>query len=60
MDLVSLLVVVIVLGLLVYLVGLLPLPAPFKTAAHVLIVLIAILYLAGLLGYGPGVHLKAR
>lgn len=60
MDLISLLVVVIVLGLLIYLVGLLPLPAPFKMAAHVIMVIIAILYLLGMLGYGPGVNLRAH
>jgi len=60
MDLVSLLVAVIVLGLLVYVVGLLPLPAPFKTIAHILVILIAVIYLLGLLGYGPGVNLRIR
>jgi uncharacterized membrane protein len=58
MDLVSLLVAIIVLGLLIYVVGLLPLPAPFKTVAHILVIIIAIVYLLGLLGYGPGVNLK--
>ncbi len=60
MDLVSLLIVVVVLGLLIYVVGLLPLPAPFKTIANIIVILIAIVYLLGLLGYGPGVNLKVR
>ena len=60
MDLVSLLIAVVVLGLLLYVVGLLPLPAPFKTIAHVIVVLIAIVYLLGILGYGPGVNLRVR
>lgn len=60
MDLVSLLVVIIVLGLLMYVVGLLPLPAPFKTVANIIVILIAIIYLLGLLGYGPGVNLRLR
>ncbi len=60
MDLVSILVAVIVIGLLMYVVGLLPLPAPFKTIAHVIVVLIAILYLLGLLGVGPGVNLHIK
>ena len=60
MDLVSLLIAVVVLGLLIYVVGLLPLPAPFKTIAYVLVILIAILYLLGLLGIGPGVNLRTR
>jgi hypothetical protein len=60
MDLVSLLVAVVVLGLLFYVVGLLPLPAPFKTIALVIVALIAIIYLLGLLGYGPGVNFRIR
>lgn len=60
MDLVSLLVAVVILGLLIYVVGLLPLPAPFKMIAHLLIVIIAIVYLLGLLGIGPGVNLRIR
>ncbi len=60
MDLVSILVAVIVLGLLMYVVGLLPLPSPFKTIAYVLVLVIAILYLLGLLGIGPGVNLHIR
>lgn len=60
MDLVSLLIAVVVLGLLFYVVGLLPLPAPFKTIAHVIVILIALIYLLGILGYGPGVNLRVR
>ena len=60
MDLMSLLVAVIVLGLLVWVVGMLPLPAPFKTIAHVIVIIIAVVYLLGLLGYGPGVNLRIR
>lgn len=51
--LISLLVAVIVIGLLIYLVQILPLPDPWKTIAVVLVVLIAILWLVGMLG-GPG------
>ena len=58
MDLVSLLIAVVVLGLLFYVVGLLPLPTPFKTIAKVIVIVIAIIYLLGLLGYGPGVRLR--
>ena len=60
MDLVSLLIAVVVLGLLFYVVGLLPLPTPFKTIAKVIVIVIAIIYLLGLLGYGPGVNLRLR
>jgi hypothetical protein len=48
--LISLLIAVIVLGLLLWLVQLLPLPDPFKTIALVIVVLICILWLVG--GYG--------
>jgi len=60
MDLVSLLITVVVLGLLIYAVGMLPLPGLFKTVANILVVVIAIVYLLGLLGYGPGVNLRVR
>jgi hypothetical protein len=51
MDLVSLLILIIVMGLLYYLVMLLPLPAPFKTIAQVVVILICIVWLIG--GGGP-------
>jgi hypothetical protein len=55
MSLIGLLILVIVVGLLLYLVQVLPLQAPFKTVALVLVVLIAIVWLLG----GSGVvHLR--
>lgn len=60
MDLMSLLIAVIVLGLLIYVIGLLPLPAPFKMIANVIAIVIAIIYLLGVLGYGPGVNLRVK
>lgn len=54
MDIVSLLVVILVAGLLVYLVQVLPLPPPFKTVALVVVVLIVIIWLLG------GVDLRVR
>jgi hypothetical protein len=48
---------VIVLGLVIYLVDLLPLPPPFKLVARIIIVIIAILYLLQAIGMGPGVRL---
>lgn len=51
--LVTLLIVILVLGLLLYLVQLLPLAQPFKTAAMVVVVVIGVIYLLGLL---PGHH----
>jgi hypothetical protein len=44
-SLVGLLGAVIVIGLIVYLVSLLPLPAPFKNIAMILVILIAIIWL---------------
>jgi len=53
-SLIQLLVVVIVLGLLWWLVAMvLPLPAPFKMVAQVIVVLIAIVWLLSLVGLWP-------
>lgn len=56
--LVSLLIAVLVIGLLVWLVQMLPLPEPFKTIAIAIIIVICIIWL--LTGFGgyvtPGVH----
>jgi hypothetical protein len=53
MNLISLLIVVIVLGLVFYLlywlIGQLPLPAPFRTVAVVILTLIAVVMLLSLL-----------
>lgn len=53
MDLISLLVTIVVLGLVFYLiywiVGQIPMPEPFKTVALVIIGLIAVILLLGLL-----------
>lgn len=50
--LISLLITVIIIGLLYYIVTLLPLPAPFKTIALVIVCLIAIIVLLDMLGGG--------
>lgn len=50
MSLIGLLVFVIIVGLLIYLVRLLPLPDPFRTIAYVILVIIAILWLVSALG----------
>jgi hypothetical protein len=50
----SILVMVIVLGLIYWLITMLPLPAPFKQIATVLVVVICLLYLLSLLfGMAP-------
>jgi hypothetical protein len=58
--LVQLLVFVIVAGLIWYLVMLLPLPAPFRTIAQVIMILIAISFLLSLVGWWPGGPLHWR
>lgn len=60
MTLIGLLVVVIILGLIVYLVQLLPLPAPFKTVAMVLVILVAIVWLCEQAGFLGGGTLRLR
>lgn len=55
MSLFGLLVFVIVMGLIYWVVSLLPLPEPFHKIALVIIVVICLLYLLGLLfGMAPG------
>lgn len=49
--LISLLIAILVIGLLVYLIQLLPLPDPFKTIAVAIVIIICIFWL---LGYFPG------
>lgn len=50
----SLLVLVIVMGLVWYIVSAMPIPAPFKQIAIVIVAVICLLYLLGLLfGYAP-------
>jgi hypothetical protein len=56
-TLVVLLVVLVVCGLVCYCVNLLPLPAPFKNLALVVVILISILFILGGVGFiGPGFH----
>lgn len=53
--LITLLVFVIVIGLVFYVLSILPLPAPWKTIVTVIVCLIAILILLSMLGvWGPG------
>jgi hypothetical protein len=58
--LISLLVAVVVIGLIWYLLTLLPIPDPFRTIVNVILILIVIIWLLGfagmLPGYGPGWH----
>lgn len=50
MSLISLLVVIVVLGLIYWLITMLPLPAPFKTIAIVIFIIICILVLLSMIG----------
>lgn len=45
MSLISLLIMIVVIGLVLYLIGILPIQPPFKTAAYVIAVLIFIIWL---------------
>lgn len=58
--LISLLIAVLVIGLLIWLIQMLPLPDPFKTIAMVIVVIIALLWLLQGFGPGLGVHCNGR
>jgi len=53
MSLIGLLILVIVFGLLFYLINLLPLAAPWKTVALVILIIIAIVVLLSMIGLVP-------
>lgn len=53
MSLVGLLIFVIIVGLLLYLIQVLPLQPPFKTVAYVILVIIAVLWLLGGISGSP-------
>lgn len=55
--LVSLLIAILVIGLVVYLIQIIPLPPPFKTAAIAVICVIAIIWLLESFGGGFGTGL---
>ncbi len=58
MSLISLLIFIIILGLIVWVIGLLPLPDPFKTIAYVVVVVFVLIYLLEVLGeIGPVLRL---
>lgn len=52
MTLIGLVVAIIVLGLLAYLVQVLPIPQPFKTIAWVLLLIVLVLWIAGWIPLG--------
>ncbi len=49
-SLIGIIVTLVILGLILYCINLLPLPAPFGTIINVIFIIIVILYLVGLLG----------
>jgi hypothetical protein len=49
MDLISILIVFLILGAIVYLIRLLPIAEPFRTGAIALVIAIALIYLLSLL-----------
>lgn len=61
MDLITLVVVLIILGLVWWLLSAYVLPKlsePIRTIVIIILVLIAILFLLGLIGIGPGIRLR--
>jgi hypothetical protein len=53
-TLISLLIFVVILGVIYYILTLIPLPQPFKNIALIIIAVIALLYLVGMFtGYSP-------
>lgn len=54
--LITLLVGLIVIGLLYWVIGMIPLPPPVRTVAYVILVIIAIVWLLRLLGVWGGGH----
>jgi hypothetical protein len=54
--LVSLLIAVIVIGLIYYIITLLPLPQPFKNVAIIILLLICVIWLLGYVGAFPGAY----
>ncbi|KNA31033.1 hypothetical protein ADU20_27305 [Burkholderia pseudomallei] len=54
--LIQILIAVLILGLLYYLVTLVPLPPPFALIARVVFIIVCILVLVGLFWYPAGVH----
>lgn len=58
MTLIGLLIFVIVIGLLLYLIQVLPIQPPFKTIAYVVLVIIAIVWLLGGLTGSPVLHIS--
>jgi hypothetical protein len=50
------LVAILVIGLIYYLITLLPVAQPFKNIALVIVIVIAIVYLLGFVGFGGGPH----
>lgn len=58
MSLIGLLIAIIVVGLLVYLIRMLPIEEPFKNIAIVVLVVILIIWLIGGLSGYQGLHLR--
>lgn len=51
-SLLTLLIVVLIVGVIIWAIGLVPLPAPFKTIAYVVVALILVIYLLQMLPVG--------
>jgi hypothetical protein len=58
MSLITLVVVLIVIGLVMYLVQMLPIDAKFKQIIQVVLILFCIIWLLGMIGVFPGLKLR--
>ena len=56
--LISLLIAILVIGLLIWLIQMIPLPEPFRTVAIVIVAIIAIIWLLESLGGATGLGLR--
>lgn len=59
MSILTLIVLILIFALLWYGIGLIPAGPPFlKNVLYILLILVAVAYLLGLIGHGPGIALR--
>lgn len=58
MSLIGLLIFVLIVGVIIWAIGLIPLPTPFRQIAYVIVAIIVLIYLLDALGFvGPSLRL---
>lgn len=50
---ISLLITILILGVIAWAIGAIPMPAPFKTVAYAILVIFAIVLVSNFLGFSP-------